>query len=221
MGGTRVSSDVAVVTAVWGSYMRFVPQWFEMVARLDPQPAEVIVATLPLHERELSNYPCRVVIERLAPKGHYMIPWMFNAAARVATSTWLANVAMDDELLPDGLEGLGSVTADIVSVSMLTTNGVYVQARGEENLRRVADNMVLGCSFIRTELFKRVGGWPSDVLLSDWQLWVDAYLAGGRLVTWDKPTHRIDIDSPGRFSSEPVPMDEVERVRERMRAGLR
>ena len=221
MGGTRVSADVTVVSAVWGDYMRFVPAWFEMVGRLDPQPREVIVATFPEHYEELAGYPCRIVFEDAPiPKGNYLIPWMMNLGGLAATSTWLSCVGMDDGLLSDGLMGLGTVSADIVSVSVLTTNGVYVQARGEQNLRAVSADMVLGPSFIRSGLFKQVGGYRTDVVLSDWMLWVEAYLAGGRLVTWDQPTHRIDIDSPGRFSSAEIPAAEYRLVRERMRAGL-
>lgn len=221
MGVTRVSADVSLCSAVWGDYVRFLPGWFEMVGRLDPAPAEVIVATFPEHVDDLRGYPCQVVFEDLdVPAGQYDIPWMLNLSAWSARHSWLANLAIDDELLPDGLAGLDSTDADIVSVSAITTNGVYVQARGEANLRVVAEDMVLGPSFIRTDLFKRVAGWRTNVMLSDWQLWVDAYLAGGRLVTWDRPTHRIDIDSPGRFSSDLVADGEKARLREQMRAAL-
>ena len=216
-----MSCDVSVVSCVWGDYVRFLPGWFEMIGRLDPQPREVVVATFPEHVDDLRPYPCRVVFEDLhVPAGHHTIPWMFNLAGFAATSTWLANLAIDDELLPDGLAGLEGTDADIVSISMVTTQGVYVQARGEANLRAVSPDMVLGPSFIKTSLFGKVRGQCTDSMLGDWMLWVDAYLAGGRIVTWDRPTHRIDIDSPGRFSSTRFPEDEFRRVRDRMSAGL-
>jgi hypothetical protein len=214
-------ADVSLVSAVWGRFMSHLPGWFEMVGRLDPAPAEVIVATFPEHVEELRGYPCTVVVEeRPVPLGCALVPWMGNQAGFAASCTWLANLAMDDRMMPDALWGLDEVDADIVSISAQLSDGRLVQARGEQNLRTVAEDMVLGPSYIRSELFRRVGGWRADRLLADWWLWVYAYLAGGRIVTWDYPTHWIDVTSAGRFSSERFPEFEYQEIRAHMAAGL-
>jgi hypothetical protein len=213
--------DVSLVSCVWGRFMDRVPGWFEMVGRLDPAPAEVIVATFPEHVEELRGYPCRVVVEEVGvPTGCFPVPWMFNQAGFAATNTWLANCAVDDRMMPDALWGLEETDADIVSISAQLSDGRVVTARGEQNLRMVAEDMVLGPSYIRSDLYRQVGGQRPDRRLSDWWLWVYAYLAGGRLVTWDHPTHWLDVTSPGRMSSERFPEFDYQEIRAFMAAGL-
>ena len=213
-------ADVSLVSCVWGRFMDRVPGWFEMVGGLDPAPAEVVVATFPEHVEELSGYPCRIVVVAGVPAGVELVPFMFNRAGFEASCTWLANCAMDDRMMPDALWALEETDGDIVSISAQLSDGRVVQARGEQNLRAVAEDMVLGPSYIRTELFRRVGGWRDDRRLADWWLWVNAYLAGGRIVTWDYPTHWIDVTSPGRESSARFPEFDYQEIRAHMAAAL-
>lgn len=213
--------DVSLVSAVWGRFMGHVPGWFEMVGRLDPAPAEVVVATFPEYAEQLRGFPCRlVVVSDQVPAGCGLVPWMANRAAFEASCTWLANLGIDDRMMPDALWGLEETDADIVSISAQLSDGRMVQARGEQALRSVAEDMVLGPSYIRAELFRRVGGWREDRLLADWWLWVNAYLAGGRIVTWDYPTHWIDVTSPGRESSARFPEFDYQEIRAHMAAAL-
>lgn len=214
--------SVAVVSAVWGRYMQFLPEWFDMLNHLSPGPDEVIIATVPADAdavRRLSD--ATVIVPDGEPsKGDFMVPWMVNQAAFKATADWLAPLGVDDMFLSHAFAGLDNAEADIVSISAMTSNGKFIQSRTEQQLRDVADDMILGPSYIRTDLFRQVGGYRTDLFLSDWMLWVDAYLAGGRVVTWNRPTHIIDISSAGRFSSDRAPEHEYRLVRERMRLGL-
>jgi hypothetical protein len=214
--------SVAVVSAVWGDYLRFLPGWVEMVGLLSPQPDQVVIATVPKHAAEVRRMSGATVVvqDGNPPAGDFMVPWMINQAVKAVTADWLALLGMDDRFLPHAIASLNDVDADIVSISAMTTNGTFIQARTEQHLRVVADDMILGPSYIRTKLFREMGGYRTEWFLSDWMLWVDAYLAGGRIVTWNHPTHILDISSPGRFSSNRAPNDEYRHIRDRMRFGL-
>jgi len=205
-------TTVATCGFIWGDndwYWSKLGRWFDAVASLNRKPDEVIVATREQDRHRLVGFDCRVVLCETAT-----IPAMANAAFFAAPSIWLTHSSADDYFLPDALDDLDGLSddVDVVSVGARTTGGVAVQARPVENLWAGSPAMILGTSFIRADMFRKVGGFDGRFALFDWALWVMAARAGARFWCTPRLTHVIDIDSPGRYSSETFLREEHQKI---------
>ena len=193
------NNSVAVLGTVWGEkYRSHIPEWFASIDALEVKPDQVIVATLPDEVQFLDGYPCDVVVCE-----YPIFERMANAAAVKAKTTWLSSCAIDDRYCPEAFNDLPDMAddVDVVSVGVITTSGLRVEARPGQNMLDGNPHGVLGPSFIRRSLWERLGGYDERYMISDWAFWVKAMKVGANFWMSSRFTHVIDIDSPGRISS--------------------
>lgn len=192
-------NSVAVLGMVWGEKFRaHLPEWFAAIDALEVKPSQVIVATLPDEVHFLDEYPCEVAVCE-----HSNIERMTNAAAAKAKTTWLSSCGIDDRYRPEAFNDLPDMADDVgvVSVGVITTSGMKVDARPGQNMLDGNPHGVLGMSFIRRSLWEQIGGYDERYIISDWALWIKAMKLGANFWMSPRHTHVIDIDSPGRISS--------------------
>ena len=192
-------NSVAVLGMVWGErYRMHVPEWFAAVDALEVKPDQIIVATLPDEVQFLDGYSCEIAICE-----HPNVERMTEAAAAKAKTTWLSPCGMDDRYLPEAFNDLPDMAddVDVVSVGVITTSGLRIDARPGQNMLDGDPHGVLGTSYIRRSLWERLGGYDDRYMIVDWALWIKAMKVGAKFWMSPRHTHVIDIDSPGRISS--------------------
>lgn len=198
------TDTVAVVGTVWGDERHWdnLNGWLDCVRSLNRQPDQVVIATLPEQVDRLAGLPCEIAT-CTTPR----ITHMTNAAVKLVRTDWVAPLAMDDRMYMHALDEVATVPADVdvISIGMVTTRGRVVPARPVENLWAGSGDMILGPSYIRTRVWREVGGYDERFQIEDWALWVAAARAGARFATSAQITHILDIDSPGRISSAGFP----------------
>jgi len=170
-----MTAPVTVVSCLYGDrgYEWFIDRWAEAIRLMDPQPEDVIVAT----DRE---YVCPY--EQRVSDCHWNHPqaYYLQDAIMAATSEWVWIVDIDDVALPDALEGIAEVDADVWQMGYVTNGEEYVvpQLTGDEYLSHGGNPYTAG-SAIRTESFWRCGGF-ADVAFQDFALWRRMAFRGAR-----------------------------------------
>lgn len=160
--------SVSVISCLYGDrgYDRFLSEWEYSLKELNVRPNEIIVAADRL-------YPIRsahvFVSDSLwkHPQA-YFLQW----AAHLTQTEWIWILDMDDLALPDALDGLEDVTADVWQMGYERSDGeVYCppQINGDE-YRAMPGNPFTAGSAIRRSTFMRAGGFP-DAAFQDWGLW--------------------------------------------------
>ena len=174
--------SVAVVTCVYGEdHARFLPAWIESVLGMNSPPAEIIVAA----DRHYDLPHMRVLASACTwrhPQAHYM-----QRAVLAAETDWVWIMGVDDTAMPDALDGIEDVDADVWQLGYLRSDGVYYvppQLASSTYLASTA-NCFVGASAVRTDAFRRCGGFP-DIALEDWGLWRRMARAGCRFESSDR-----------------------------------
>lgn len=161
-------------------------------------PADVTFITPSLPERTdlLARAIQCVANQSLLPKDHLIGMDLHhsdkpaairNRLVEKVDTEWIAFLDDDDELYDYHLSYLMAACqdADVVythSVLAGRTDGMYFW-RGpfdEPALRRA--NYIPVTTLVRTEMFRKVGGFPLDWEPEDWHLWLKILDAGGRFV---------------------------------------
>lgn len=166
--------DVTVVSCLYGStHNEFAERWGHAVADMTVKPSEVIVAADEAH-----YVPGAIVIPSECtwdnPQAYYL-----TAAVSWVTTDWVWFLDIDDVAFPDALEGLDEVAADVWQLGYLRSDGeeyIPPQLSAAEVLASERNRFVAG-SCVRTEAFRRVGGFR-DIALQDWGLWLALAAAG-------------------------------------------
>ncbi len=156
---------VAVVSCVYGGYRDFVPRWWEAIQTLNPPPDQVIVASDRLHAQPFSQVvkPCTWAY----PQAFYL-----NAAVTAADTDWVWVCDIDDYAMPDALQGIDDVDADVWQMGFKRSDGeVYIppQLTAAQYLGMETNVFVAGSAF-RVDAYRRAGGYR-DVAIQDWGLW--------------------------------------------------
>jgi hypothetical protein len=160
--------SVSIVSCIYGDrYRSFVPGWADAIRKLNPLPDHVIVAGddavgLPAFAREIIG-PC----PWLYPQAYYL-----QRAIAAAETEWVWILDIDDRAFPDALEGLDEVAADVWACGFLRSDGELYIPPVTDAATVLAEprTVVPGGSMVRTEAFRRCGGFR-DVALQDWALW--------------------------------------------------
>lgn len=158
---------VTVVSCLYGNngYDRFLDRWWASVQALDPAPDQVIVAT---------DQPCSLAgaVASVCPWDHPQA-WYMNQAIMAAETDWVWILDLDDQALPDALEGLEDVQASVWQMGYQRTDGmIHIPPRltNQEYLDGYPANPYTEGSAIRTESFWAVGGFQ-DLAFQDFALW--------------------------------------------------
>ena len=162
-------SSVAVVTCVYGDhgYDRCIPGWLEAVLALSRQPDEIILVA----DREYGAPGARVVVTPCTWK--YPCAFYWQAATIAAESDWVWTLGVDDLAMPDALDGVDEVDADVWQFGYLRTDGrCYAppQLTAAEYLAMTDSNPFVGGSVVKMASFSACGGYP-DIEFEDWGLW--------------------------------------------------
>lgn len=175
--------DCTVISCLYGeSHDRFVADWADGVGRLSPAPAAVIVGTDRRH-RTIHGAQIRV------GDCHWNYPQAFylQTALDFVETEWVWIHDIDDVALPNALDGIDKVTADVWQLGYQRSDGeVYTppQLAAEEVL--TADrNLFVAGSCVRTSKLREVGGFP-DCALQDWALWRRLALANATFESSDR-----------------------------------
>jgi hypothetical protein len=159
----------ALVCAVYGGesaahYRPFVAGWWEAVRRMDPPPAEVVIAHEvpdPVGLSDLpADVPCRVHLVPLSPGVSGAEAW--NEAVRASTAEWVSCIGVDDEPLPGMFAEIPAAEAAGAGVLVGTQveRGSHTWCgRGDAAEQRLV-NCVPGSSPFRRQRWHEVGGLP-------------------------------------------------------------
>jgi hypothetical protein len=144
----------------------------------------------------------------LLTSSHVGLPAARNLGIRHASSDFVAFLDADDELEPDFLSALGSLSASRPDLDILTTDARFVvdgRADGtfyEKNTFPIDDQrmaMLCGC-FITTKTAVRrsrlleVGGFDARLKHGeDWECWLRLVLSGSRVGLVDAPLSRYHL----------------------------
>lgn len=161
-------TGVTVVSCLYGNrgYDRFIHPWAEAIRGLDPAAIEAIVAA----DSPYYVPGALVIVSRCGwryPQAYYL-----QQAITATRTEWVWIVDIDDLAIPDALEGIGDVTADVWATGYLRSDGELFtppQLTADEYLT-LPGNPIAAGSMIRTEAFRACGGFP-DVAFQDWALW--------------------------------------------------
>lgn len=180
--------SVTVVSCVYGSrgYERFVPRWHAALGVLRRWPDEIIVATDRSHG--LWEFARELVAQCswLHPQAFYL-----QQAVEAAETEWVWIVDMDDLVLPDGLDGLEQVDADVWQMGYRISDGdkhIAPQLTGAEYLALESNPFAAGSAF-RTDAFHKCGGFP-DAAFQDWGLWRRMAQHGATFLASDRAHYR-------------------------------
>jgi glycosyltransferase involved in cell wall biosynthesis len=162
-----------------------------------------------------------------------------NAAARRATSDFVAILDADDVYLPGRLEAVAALAAGEPELDVMTTNafleldgrtiGTYypVVARfpaGDQVSGIIEDSSaIFGAAAVRRRRLLDAGGFAQDMrTAADWELWLRLVLAGSRFGLVDEPLARYRLQ-PGSLTADKAGewrgcVDALERVASAARA---
>lgn len=161
--------SVTVVSCVYGErgYERFIDGWAASITALNRRPDHVIVGCdgtygLPAFVRAIVK-PC----PWLHPQAFYL-----QEAIHAASTEWVWILDIDDRAMPDALDGIDEVAADVWAMGYRRSDGeLYVPpALSAEKVLASPRNMIPAGSAIRIDAFRRCGGFR-DVAFQDWSLW--------------------------------------------------
>ncbi len=159
--------DVTVISCVYGdSHDRFIADWLGGIARLDPKPKAVIVATD--HLRKMRGASVKVgACSWKHPQAFYL-----QHALRHVETEWVWIHDIDDYAFADALKGIEDVDADVWQMGFERSDGEFYlppHMSPDEVLAAQRNPFVAG-SAVRTDSLNHVGGFP-DIALQDWGLW--------------------------------------------------
>lgn len=190
---------LSVVVASYGPignpYAQFVDRWWRGVLRMNPRPAEVIVAhTLPeplgLLEYPVSGIAVRSVVVSVSDAAS-----VYNAGVEAASQPWISTIGVDDTYRPDALallQDADAAGADIMLWDHYELGSHVWNCFWDPKTLKTA-NTVQGSSPFRRELWRRVGGFPR-IGWFDWGFWLRCAKAGAKAFA----THRVGVDfDPG------------------------
>jgi glycosyltransferase involved in cell wall biosynthesis len=162
--------DITIYAYLWGdTHNHHVDPWAEAISRLDPQPAEVIVATDPDNPAKVDHLPYRII---RTPMRRHDITGAVNTIIKTAQTEWIGACDIDDRLFPDALtpityaEGYDACANNV----MLKSTGAILASRPERFHVEPRKNHVMVNSYFTKDIWCRVGGHPKAIL-HDWVFW--------------------------------------------------
>lgn len=153
--GTVNIAGVTIISCLYGDgFTQFVPRWHQAIQNLN-QTVDVRL--------ELEDGDC----EWIHPE-----PFYLNRAWMKTISEWIWIVNVDDIVLPDALDGIDDVEADVWLTGFVRDDGVTHISKPLPNADYLASdtNGYAAGSLVRRSALHRVGGFR-DVAFQDWDLW--------------------------------------------------
>lgn len=206
--------NVTIVSCLYGTgYERFITGWAQSIEGLNTQPDEVIVGVDRTAFERGQHIPRALAVRNHCDWRHPQAFHLQKAIERAETE-WVWILDMDDFALPDALDGLEDIDADVMVVGYQRSDGVtYIppQLTAVEYLLGGSNPFPAG-SIIRRESFLKVGGFP-DVAFQDYGLWRRMATAWMRFQASHRAHYVYRLHEHSRTSTELLP--------DRRRAHLR
>jgi hypothetical protein len=159
--------SVTIISCLYGdTHDRFVGEWLAGIARLNPKPAAVIVATD--HPRKLRGAKVKIgACSWKHPQAFYL-----NTALHHVETDWVWLHDIDDYAFEDALQGLDDVAADVWQMGYERSDGEFYLPPHMDCVEVLAAerNPFVAGSCVRTAALRSVGGF-ADLALQDWALW--------------------------------------------------
>ncbi len=150
--------DVTVISCLYGtSHQRFVPDWSEGVAALDPFPYGIAVVACDRPQRIVLGHFVAEPCDWKHPQAYYL-----QQALKVVDTEWVWIHDIDDVARPDALDGIGLIEADVWQLG-------YRRSDGE--------------TYLPPQL---TWGEVLDAALQDWALWRRLAYAGAKFQSSDR-----------------------------------
>lgn len=179
---------VGIVSCVYGDYEQFFPRWSASIDGLTRQPDEAHVVYGPRGWR----HPQAELLDR--------------AIRRIGTE-WVWVLDIDDEALPDGLDGLDALDADVWQFGYTSADGTvqHVPPRlDNDEYLAMRRNPYASSSAFRVAAYVEAGGYP-DVAFQDWALWRRFARAGARFAFSDRAHYVYHRHADTRSARELTP----------------
>ncbi len=199
--------SVTVISCLYGkTHDRYLPEWINGISTLDPAPAEVILST------DKGRFIPQVNEITHRQSGGWKYPQAFHLTKALGhvTTDWVWVHDVDDIAFPWALEGLEDVQADVLQMGYVRSDGeVYLPpVQTAEEVIANPKNEFVSSSCVRTDVLRRVGGFP-DCALQDWALWIALAHAGATFDTTDRPRfyYRRHHDARGERELTPLERD--------------
>lgn len=169
--------DVTVISCLYGqTHDLFLDEWLEAVRRLDPSPAEVILAT-----DRCPFIPDVFVVTHRNHDWNYPQAFYLNKALEKVETDWIWIVDIDDLVFPDALKGLEQNAASVIQMGFERSDGEIHLPQWNGPI-----NQYVAGSIIRTEAIRSVGGFR-DVEHQDSDLWERLRANGWWFTGADRP----------------------------------
>jgi hypothetical protein len=193
-----MKADVTIICVAYGNkYKSFVEGWWESIEKLEIRPTEILIVHDSRDDTGVKDLPVRLV-----ESAERDITSMLNKGFSLADTKWLGVLSLDDRYLPDALNDIEIAKSnfDIIGVNALSmSTGNFL--RSDLDKLGSGNNHMLGSSFFTSEIYYRVGGWPS-IFWSDWGFWWKCYKADARFCNPPRTHLIIDDVSNDRISSK-------------------
>lgn len=177
--------NITIVTAVWGDYGKYIPEWLDSIEAQTVRPDAVVIVNAGLDD----DLAVRI---RLAS---CPIPWRYlkipytgvgparNAAVRAARTEWVMHLDADDTLYPYAIEKAATVAdgADVIAINGERDGKLWDFARTTA-ARVLSGNLACySCAPFRRELWER----RPYIEINDWvdsAFWIGLAHLGARFV---------------------------------------
>jgi len=181
-------APIAIVVPAYGEpgnpYAAFGRRWMDAVARMDPAPAEIVVAHSIPEPLGLLDLGVPVTAIPVVGAGLRVEDYC-SAGVAAAIQPWVSCVGVDDVLQADALADLAAADAVGAEVMLWDHHDGEQRRRGRWSpYAMLRDNLVHGSCPFRRSLWRRVGGFPR-VAWADWGFWL-------RCAAADAIVHRSD-----------------------------
>lgn len=115
--------DLAVVTAAWGTYGRFLPDWAASIAEQTVAPAEVVLVDAGIDDQDARDTALVTLedagIDHVLVRANYEgMGAAMNLAVSRCSTEWVIRLDADDTLLPWAIEDVRDLAADADVVSL-------------------------------------------------------------------------------------------------------
>lgn len=200
----QMTAPVTIVTCVYGNrrYARFVQRWSRAITKLTTQPEAVIIST---DQPIPADHGFADILHTENQWRHPQAYHLQNAIS-AARSDWVWILDIDDTALPDALDGIAHVEADVWQMGYQRSDGeVHIPPQLTASEYLVAEgNPFTGASAIYREAFKDCGGFP-DVAFQDFGLWRRLALIGGTFLSSGRAHYKYNLHPDTRTELELVP----------------
>lgn len=193
-----MKAPVTIVSCLYGeTHDRFVGDWLDSVRSLETKPAEVIVAADHINQRLV--YPEIYAFATDYCDWRYPQAFYLNQAILAANTEWVWILDIDDAALPDALDGIDAVDADVWQMGYIRSSDAETHIPpAKPDPKR---NLFTAGSAIRRDAFEEVGGFR-DVAFQDWDLWCRMLLLERRFESSGRAHYLYRIHEHSRTNVE-------------------